>query len=232
MRKKSFLVILAVAVTMTAVLAFPSFAYAAYSGSEMAIDYSFAGEPVTFNLEGYGNYTLEIHGPGSYICYSGTFSGSPGTATISTRLGAGDYGAIYKSSGGNGYTLVGTFTLSPRPYVLINSPLNEPIIPITFPSKDEALNAGREQVKKALSDLTIQTTLAGYNNGQYLSYLYNAIFHRSPDDAGYSSWLAGLNSGLSRADVLNAFINSPEFEIKYVIVVGGSNGKTVHNSVM
>jgi hypothetical protein len=230
MRKKLFLIILIVIVMMTAILALPSFAYASRS-AYMTISYGFADEPVSFNLEGYGNYTLEIYGPGSYISYSGTFGEVWGTATISTNLGAGDYGVIYSDySGENVYPIKGSFTLNSRPYILINSPLNEPIIPFTFPSKDEALNAGREQVKNFLSDLTIKNTLAGYDNGQYLGYLYNAIFHRFPDDLGYNSWLDTLNNGMSRDYVLNAFINSPEFEIKYVIQVGGNNGKIVEDN--
>lgn len=48
-------------------------------------------------------------------------------------------------------------------------------------------------------------------NEQYLTMLYRALFNREPDTAGYNGWLSQLNSGAPRRDILNAFLNAPEF---------------------
>ena len=46
---------------------------------------------------------------------------------------------------------------------------------------------------------------------QYMTILYKAFFDRDPDAAGIRGWLEVLNSGTSRAEVLDGFIYSTEF---------------------
>jgi hypothetical protein len=48
-------------------------------------------------------------------------------------------------------------------------------------------------------------------NSQYLEILYKAFFNRAADQAGWDTWLAELNSGRNRGEVLNGFIYSQEF---------------------
>jgi hypothetical protein len=48
-------------------------------------------------------------------------------------------------------------------------------------------------------------------NAQYLTILYNALFDREPDQAGWDFWLAELNSGKDRGNVLDGFLYSQEF---------------------
>ena len=48
-------------------------------------------------------------------------------------------------------------------------------------------------------------------NAQYLTILYNALFDREPDQAGWDFWLAELNSGKDRGYVLDGFLYSAEF---------------------
>jgi len=48
-------------------------------------------------------------------------------------------------------------------------------------------------------------------NQEYLTVLYEAFFNRQPDQGGWDGWLAELNRGPSRADVLNGFIFAVEF---------------------
>jgi len=49
-------------------------------------------------------------------------------------------------------------------------------------------------------------------NEEYLTVLYEAFFNRLPDQGGWASWLSELNSGTSRADVLDGFIYAQEFK--------------------
>ena len=48
-------------------------------------------------------------------------------------------------------------------------------------------------------------------NEEYLAVLYEAFFNRNPDQSGWNGWLAELNRGTSREDVLNGFIFAAEF---------------------
>lgn len=48
-------------------------------------------------------------------------------------------------------------------------------------------------------------------NEDYLTVLYRAFFNREPDTGGYNYWLAQLDSGADREDVLNGFIYATEF---------------------
>jgi hypothetical protein len=50
----------------------------------------------------------------------------------------------------------------------------------------------------------------GTDNQAYLTILYEAFFNRSPD-AGFAVWLAELNAGKDRREVLDGFIWSTEF---------------------
>jgi len=45
----------------------------------------------------------------------------------------------------------------------------------------------------------------------YLTTLYKAFFNRDPDNVGLDGWLAELNAGKSRFDVLDGFLYSQEF---------------------
>jgi parallel beta-helix repeat protein len=49
------------------------------------------------------------------------------------------------------------------------------------------------------------------SNDEYLTILYKAFFNRNPDQGGWDLWLAELNSGIDRGDVLNGFLGSQEF---------------------
>ena len=51
----------------------------------------------------------------------------------------------------------------------------------------------------------------GLNNADYLNVLYRAFFAREADAGGFNSWLNKLNSGVSREDVLNGFLDAQEF---------------------
>ena len=49
------------------------------------------------------------------------------------------------------------------------------------------------------------------SNGTYVTILYTAFFNRTPDKAGYDSWVKKLNNGTDRKTVLAGFVNSKEF---------------------
>ena len=49
------------------------------------------------------------------------------------------------------------------------------------------------------------------SNSEYLQILYEAFFDRDPDPAGWDVWLAELNAGKDRGEVLDGFIYSTEF---------------------
>lgn len=49
------------------------------------------------------------------------------------------------------------------------------------------------------------------NNTQFVTLLYNNVLDRAPDSAGLESWVARLNSGAERAEVVLGFSESDEF---------------------
>jgi hypothetical protein len=49
------------------------------------------------------------------------------------------------------------------------------------------------------------------SNADYLNILYQAFFNRDPDSVGWDAWLAELNQGTDREQVLNGFIYAKEF---------------------
>ena len=49
------------------------------------------------------------------------------------------------------------------------------------------------------------------SNDKYIELLYNTMMGRPSDDAGKAYWLGNMNSGMTKEQVLNGFIVSPEF---------------------
>ncbi|MDD3520959.1 MAG: DUF4214 domain-containing protein [Actinomycetota bacterium] len=50
-----------------------------------------------------------------------------------------------------------------------------------------------------------------YDNSSFVKIMYKAFFNREADNIGYNTWLAKLNSGVSREKVLEGFLQSQEF---------------------
>lgn len=51
----------------------------------------------------------------------------------------------------------------------------------------------------------------GTTDEEFLSILYRALLNREPDPEGVDGWLSELNTGASRADIVDAFVSSEEF---------------------
>ncbi len=49
------------------------------------------------------------------------------------------------------------------------------------------------------------------SNDKYIELLYNAMMDRPSDEGGKKYWLDNMANGMSKKEVLNGFINSPEF---------------------
>ena len=50
-----------------------------------------------------------------------------------------------------------------------------------------------------------------YSNEEYVESLYNAILGRYSDPEGLINWVNALNNGMTREEVFNGFVTSPEF---------------------
>ncbi|MBO4636958.1 MAG: DUF4214 domain-containing protein [Clostridiales bacterium] len=60
---------------------------------------------------------------------------------------------------------------------------------------------------------------------QFVYILYRTFFDREPDDAGFQAWVAALERGDSKRDVIEGFINSTEWAnlcLRYGIASGGT----------
>ncbi|TNF56723.1 DUF4214 domain-containing protein, partial [bacterium] len=64
--------------------------------------------------------------------------------------------------------------------------------------------------------------LRGRNNGEYVTDLYDGILRRGAELAGYLAWLTELDSGMTREQALQHFVESLEFQdlVEEVIAAG------------
>ncbi len=58
---------------------------------------------------------------------------------------------------------------------------------------------------------SLEYSKLGRSNGQFLGGMYDAVLRRYPDVAGWNGWLAYVNSGATRQQVIQGFVDSPEF---------------------
>ena len=61
--------------------------------------------------------------------------------------------------------------------------------------------------------------LRNRNNSEYIEDLYNGILRRGADPAGFAGWINAVNTTMSRAQVLQAFTDSPEFQFRVTEVI-------------
>jgi hypothetical protein len=126
--------------------------------------------------------------------------------------------------------LVYDYSITHYYYSIISSPFNEPItIPVVYKSYADALSAAKNMATAAMYREEIQNKIATLNDQEFINYLYDALFHRTPDNTGSANWLNGLNEGLTRSIVIDRFINSAEFEMRYIY--SGSYGEDVYKIV-
>ena len=103
---------------------------------------------------------------------------------------------------------------------IISSPFNEPItIEKNYSSSADALSAAKNMAHTVMYRADIQAKIATLSNQEFIIYLYDGLFHRAPDVTGSAAWLDGLNNGLSKSYVIDYFINSAEFEMRYIYAV-------------
>ena len=132
-------------------------------------------------------------------------------------------GSIFAAPQGE---LVYDYSITHYYYSIISSPFNEPMtIQVTYSNYADAFSAAKNMAHAAMYRTDVQSKIASLDNEAFLIYLYDGLFHRTPDATGYASWLEGLNSGLSRSEVIDSFINSSEFEMRYIYT--GSFGEDV-----
>jgi hypothetical protein len=79
-----------------------------------------------------------------------------------------------------------------------------------------------------LGSAEYENTSIGRSNASFVQYLYCTALGRSPDASGFQGWDNALNTGtLSRANVVNGFLSSPEFQSDYA----GQSNATYINAV-
>jgi len=67
---------------------------------------------------------------------------------------------------------------------------------------------------------SVEYGLRNRNNSQYMENLYNGILRRGADPGGFTGWINLLNNGTyNRKQVLQSFVNSPEFQFRIQEVI-------------
>jgi Domain of unknown function (DUF4214) len=59
-----------------------------------------------------------------------------------------------------------------------------------------------------------QRTYGALTNAQFVTLVYQNVLGRAPDTAGYNGWLASVQGGMSRGDMMVGFTESTEYQLK------------------
>jgi hypothetical protein len=103
--------------------------------------------------------------------------------------------------------------------LLYNNILGRDPDPAGLANQIAALEAGKSRMDLVYNFIfseECQNKISGYSNEEFIEFLYQAIFDRDADSGGLANWLAEMNAGMTRADVVNAFIHSEEFTFLYL----------------
>jgi len=57
-----------------------------------------------------------------------------------------------------------------------------------------------------------QAQISGYSNEEFVTFLYQSLFNREPDQEGFAAWISALEGTMSREEVVRRFTDSPEFK--------------------
>ena len=77
---------------------------------------------------------------------------------------------------------------------------------------EDGIITGKEMIFDFIFGLECQDRIKDYSDQQFMTFLYNQILNREPDDFGYEAWLSKLSEGISRQDILREFLKSEEFK--------------------
>lgn len=77
--------------------------------------------------------------------------------------------------------------------------------------ENNALKAS-DLVYRFINSDECQTDISGYNNEEFITFLYKVLFNRAPDPEGYENWLSHMNEGMDKNEVIINFCNTNEFE--------------------
>jgi hypothetical protein len=77
----------------------------------------------------------------------------------------------------------------------------------------QSLTSGMRTGAEVARGFVLSSEFAGQNVGdeQFVRRLYRALYNRQADEVGLTSWLALLQRGMERVDVLDRFLQVPEF---------------------
>jgi hypothetical protein len=80
-----------------------------------------------------------------------------------------------------------------------------------------AVRAGSTLSSAALAfaqSAEFQLTYGALTNPQFITLVYNNVLGRAPDTAGFNHWLALLQGGMSRGEMMLGFTDSAEFQLQ------------------
>jgi len=72
---------------------------------------------------------------------------------------------------------------------------------------------GSDLVSQFIFGQECQKIISGYTNTAFVTFLYKTLFNREPDKDGLNAWLARINGGMTKEEVVNGFTHSLEFEL-------------------
>jgi len=70
---------------------------------------------------------------------------------------------------------------------------------------------GADLVKGFIFGEECQARISDYTDEEFITFLYRVLFNRAPEDYGFNAWLARMNAGMTREEVVDGFTHSEEF---------------------
>jgi hypothetical protein len=175
-----------------------------------------------------GGYTLTVYkfeGPDKVLKHSwtGAINTDPWSNTFTVDLSAGDYAAYFFV--GTSCKEVEYFKVEKCPAKTDYSPSGfiksffENILGRTPTSAEQQAWIERYNDGWTAGDIIAdfilgeegQAMLSDYTDGEFLAFLYDALFGRDYDTDGYNAWMARMTGGMTWEQVLMGFLESEEF---------------------
>ena len=67
-----------------------------------------------------------------------------------------------------------------------------------------------QEINGFMASAEFQATYGNLTNAAFVTLLYENTLHRAPDQAGLNGWVGALDSGVSRAEIVQGFSESAE----------------------
>jgi hypothetical protein len=174
--------------------------------------------PTTAGIDAPTAATQNTHTTPAYSGFVRSYAIAASGGTVHVTGGpdgaADNWSGIQEVTFADGYLAVGTADPAAQVYRLYEATLGRPSDAEGLADWVHALASGASLQAVAngfVASTEFQTHYGALDNADFVSLLYQNVLGRAPDAGGLANWVAQLNGGESRAQVVLGFSQSQEF---------------------